>query len=181
MENNSAGEKVSISHLHSLSLIPRKHPLSLQRPYLTSHFFNCMQKAVTSVHLSWNVGFKNAKSTLLTLNVCTFLFVHLLSSEEFQTTIPCNDIIACFVCSPAIIWRICCSFQLSLFLGLQLLFTNRFKLSFEGIDIYENEKKKFKWYLLRVIGHSTSICQFSNRFWFLTVLVPKHYLVFPLF
>ena len=63
--NKYIPEKWRISKLFSFSLIPRKHPLSPQCRYLSSQFSNWMQKAVTSVHLSWDVGFKNPKTILL--------------------------------------------------------------------------------------------------------------------
>ena len=56
-------EKWCISHLPSFSLLP-----------ITSLFFNCMQKAVTSVHLSWDVGLKKPKT--IQLVYCINLFSH---------------------------------------------------------------------------------------------------------
>ena len=58
-----------IFHLASLSLIPRYWP-SLS---LTSQFFNCMQKFVMSVRLSWEVGFKKPKTILLAVTPRWFL------------------------------------------------------------------------------------------------------------
>ena len=53
IETNSAGEKVK-------KVFPISFPSFLsQLLYLTSQFSNCMQKPVTSVHLSWGFRFKN--------------------------------------------------------------------------------------------------------------------------
>ena len=52
--------KWRISHLPSLSLIAS--PLSHSCCYLTSQFFNCMQKAGTSVRHSWDVRLKKRQT-----------------------------------------------------------------------------------------------------------------------
>ena len=54
---------IEYTDVFTISLASPLYPLSPQCFYLTSHFFNCIQKAVTSVHHSW---FKKTKTILLT-------------------------------------------------------------------------------------------------------------------